>query len=80
MIEQHTTWPDFDKKKNVTMATFYNTGLVLTGIFEVAFIGLFPNHKSVETLSCHSNQNAYATAIKNNIFVEANATNISTKF
>ena len=35
----------------------------------------------METLSCHSNQSAYATAIKkNNIFVEVNAMNISAKF
>ena len=30
--------------------------------------------------NCCSNQSAYATAIKNNIFVEANAMNISAKF
>ena len=40
----------------------------------------FYNYKSMETLSCHSKQSAYATAIKNNIFVEANAMNISAKF
>ena len=34
----------------------------------------------MEILSCHSNQSAYATAIKNNIIVEANAMNISAKF
>ena len=33
----------------------------------------------METLSYHSNQSAYATAIKNNAFVEANALYISTK-
>ena len=30
--------------------------------------------------TCHSNQSAYATAIKNNIFAEANAMNISATF
>ena len=34
----------------------------------------------METLSCHSNQSAFAIALKNNIFVEANAMNISAKF
>ena len=34
----------------------------------------------METLTCHSNQNAYATAIENNIFVQADAMNLSTKF
>ena len=34
----------------------------------------------METLSCHSNQNMYATARENNYFVEANAINISAKF
>ena len=40
---------------------------------------LFP-YKSMETLSCHSNQNAWATAIKNNNFVEAIVRNNSAKF
>ena len=34
----------------------------------------------METLSYHSNKSAYATAIKNNSIVEANAMNISAKF
>ena len=42
-------------------------------------IFIFPNYKSMETLSCLSNQSAYAKAIKNNTFVEANAMNISAK-
>ena len=40
----------------------------------------FSHYNSMETLSCHSNQSVYATAIKNNILVEANAMNISAKF
>ena len=40
----------------------------------------FSHYKSMETLSCHSNQSAHATAIINNTFVEANAMNISAKF
>ena len=40
----------------------------------------FSHYKYMETLSCHSNQSAYAKAIKNKIFVEANAVNISAKF
>ena len=38
------------------------------------------HYKSMETLSCHSNQSAWASAIKNNIFVEANVMNMSAKF
>ena len=34
----------------------------------------------MENLSCHSIQSANAKAIKNNIFVEASAMNISAKF
>ena len=34
----------------------------------------------METLSCHSNQSAWAMAIKSNIFVEANVRNNSAKF
>ena len=34
----------------------------------------------METVSCHSNQCAYATAITNNTFEEANAMTISTEF
>ena len=40
----------------------------------------FSHYKSMETLSCHSNQSAYATAIKNNSFVDDNPMNISAKF
>ena len=40
----------------------------------------FSHCKSMETLSCHSNQSAWATAIKNNIFVEAIVRNNSAKF
>ena len=36
----------------------------------------FSHYKSMKTK--HSHQSAYATAIKNNIFVEANAMNMST--
>ena len=36
--------------------------------------------KSMETLSCHSNESTRATAIKIIIFVEANVMNISGKF
>ena len=34
----------------------------------------------MQTLSCHNNQSAYATVIKTNSFVEANAMNVSAKF
>ena len=34
----------------------------------------------MKSLSCHSNQSAWATAIENNIFVEANIRNNSAKF
>ena len=34
----------------------------------------------METLSCHSNQNIYATARKNNYLIEANAMSNSAKF
>ena len=38
------------------------------------------HYESMETLSCHSNQSAWALAIKINIFVEANVMNMSAKF
>ena len=40
----------------------------------------FSYYKSMETLSCHSDESTWATAIKNRLFVEANVMNISTKF
>ena len=40
----------------------------------------FSHCKSMETLSCHSNQSAWATAIKNNISVEAIVRNSPAKF
>ena len=40
----------------------------------------FSHCKSMEILSCHSNQSAWATATKNNIFVEAIVRNNSAKF
>ena len=39
----------------------------------------FSHYKSMETLSCHSDESIYATAIKH-IFVEANIINISQSF
>ena len=39
----------------------------------------FSHYKSMETLSCHSNESTWATATKT-IFVEANVMNISAKF
>ena len=36
--------------------------------------------KSIETISCHSDESKWAIAIKNIVFVEANVMNISTKF
>ena len=32
----------------------------------------FSHYKSMETISCHSNQSSYPTGIKNTSFVEAN--------
>ena len=40
----------------------------------------FSHYKWIETLSCHSNETTWATAIKNKLFVEANVMNISAKF
>ena len=40
----------------------------------------FYHYNSMKTLSCHSNENTWAMAIKNIIFVEANVMNISAKF
>ena len=40
----------------------------------------FSHYKSMETLSCHSNESTWATAIKNTHFVEANVMNIFAKF
>ena len=41
---------------------------------------LISHCKSMETIGCHSDENTWATAIKNTAFVEANVINISTKF
>ena len=40
----------------------------------------FSHFKAMETLSCHSYETTWATAVKNNFFVEANVMNISEKF
>ena len=40
----------------------------------------FSYYKSMENLSCHSNQSAWVTAIRNNVFVEANVMNMYAKF
>ena len=37
-------------------------------------------YKSMETLSCHSNESTWATTIKNIIYVEANVMNMYAKF
>ena len=38
------------------------------------------SHKSMETLSCHSNQSSYPTEIKNITFVEGNVLSKYAKF
>ena len=40
----------------------------------------FSHYKSMETISCHSNQSSYPTAIKNTTFVEANVLSMYAKF
>ena len=40
----------------------------------------FPHYKSMEIVSCHSNESTWATATINIKFVEANVMNISAKF
>ena len=40
----------------------------------------FSHCKSLETLSCHSNESTWATTIKNIIYVEANVMNTYAKF
>ena len=40
----------------------------------------FSHYKSMETLSCHSNESTWATAIKNINYVEADVMNISARF
>ena len=40
----------------------------------------FSNYKSMETLSCHSNQSSYPTEIKNITFVEGNVLSKYAKF
>ena len=40
----------------------------------------FSQYKSIENLSCHSNESTGATAIKNILYVEANIINIYAKF
>ena len=43
-------------------------------------IVLFSHYKSIETLSCHSNESTRATSTRNVTFVEATNVNISAKF
>ena len=58
-----TTQQTFIKKKvEIAITTYFH----------------FSHYKSMETLSCHSNESKWATAIKT--FVEANVMNISAKF
>ena len=40
----------------------------------------FSHYKSMETLSCHSNQSSYSTEIKNITFVEGNVLSKYAKF
>ena len=40
----------------------------------------FSHYKSMETLSCHSNESTWAMTIKNIIYVEANVMNMYAKF
>ena len=40
----------------------------------------FSHYKSMETISCHSNQSSYPTEIKNTTFVEANVLSMYAKF
>ena len=40
----------------------------------------FSHYKSMETISCHSNQSSYPTGIKNTTFVEANDLSMYAKF
>ena len=40
----------------------------------------FSHYKSMETLSCHSNESTWATTIKKTIYVEANVMNMYAKF
>ena len=40
----------------------------------------FSHYKSMETISCHSNQSSYPTRIKNTKFVKANVLSMYAKF
>ena len=40
----------------------------------------FSHYKSIETISCHSNQSSYPTGIKNTTFVEAYVLSMYAKF
>ena len=40
----------------------------------------FSHYKSMETLSCHSNQSSYPPGIKNTNYVEATVRNMYTKY
>ena len=40
----------------------------------------FSHHKSMKTLSCHSNQSSYPPGIKNTNYVEATVRNMYTKY
>ena len=76
-----TIWTKFiwlveDYSRNISIKLFQN----ICSNTEINADLHFSHYKSMETLSCHNNQSAWATAIKSNLFVEAIVRNNSAKF
>ena len=65
-------------KKYFCKTFFFN--LYIYGNIEINASFLFSRYKSMETLSCHSNESTWAMTIKGIIYVEANVMNIYAKF
>ena len=59
---------------------FSKTFVKISAVTEINANFHFFHYKSMETLSCHSNETTWATAIKNIIYVETNAMNKNAKF
>ena len=59
---------------------FRKTCFKISAVTEINADLHFSHYKSMETLSCHSNESTWATTIKNIIYVEASVMNMYVKF
>ena len=62
------------RESNKSLITVENYSINIFVPYETVEISnfLFSHYKSIETISCHSNQSSYPTGIKNTTFVEGN--------